>query len=908
MISTEHISEHQEDKSELISGQQVCKFADVEVLRYTLPSYFDGLPINLKKLVYYLSEATLAGRDIYTDQNCRYNLLVRTVLEQIYMHYKGDRQTSSFKDFVCYLRRVWFSNGLHHHYGEDKLKPSFDETYFRQLFESCAKEGYLDLLPSPREGEKVSLDMICKLLYSPDVVARRTVQSGEQDPIQSSSVHFYAEGISSSEVEAFYKDLSSQPGAPHSIGLNTFLDRKETGELVEKRRTSKEGPYASYIQKIIANLKKAKQEETSPQRQEIIQLLIDFYVEGDLRIFDRYCIAWTQDTDSDIDFINGFIETYQDPLGLKGSWEGLVEIIDHKASEQTRLLSQHADWFEQRAPIDEAYRKPNPCGISATVVHVAMLGGDSYPAPPIGINLPNADAIRTKYGSKSIRIENIHAAYDNASSHRKEDELFIPNEEVRQMLERYESQTSRLHTDLHECLGHGSGQLAPGVSADALGQWHSTIEEARADLFALYFIADPKMLELGLLPNQEAYKAEYYRYLHNGLIKQLVRIRSGQRIEEAHMRNRALISRWVIDTLPKEVLEQEGTNLIIHKYEPIREAFGSLLKEIQRIKSCGDALAAKDLVKTYGIEVPQKLHQDILNLYSQLNNPPYKGFVNPRLYCRKDTDGNITDIYPDYTETFDEQMLRYSRTYNGQGSLYSQQLQDIEAIAPDTQTEEAARRIRQALRTRMDGEVASHMRKHGLEYKINFGITRDHLSQLARSEQPSVNLATYLWSRSVRELKLLALRLWPAEELSSNEALRLAVDCEGKAELADELIALLFDRCPKAPAWAMQWLCSGLAVQSIALNTLSRAILRGQYTPNEIELNCLSDICINCISETASSEHYRPKAALLCLERMATISPENRKYIQAQIAILEDNRQKEVQETLSAIRFVLDNA
>lgn len=895
------------DGQSSISGQQVCRFADIEILRYSLPKAFESLSDSQKRLVYHLSEAALAGRDIYTDQNCHYNLPLRATLERIYMHYRGNREDPRFALFKSYLFCIWFANGLHHHYGEYKLKPAFDETYFRELYHSCLSSGYLDLAPHTLEGELLSVDMLCRLIFDNTIVPFRTVQDGKQDLIQSSSVHFYEDGLQTAEVEAFYQEKAKQPNASLALGLNSYVYRDSQGQLQEQFWSTQNGCYTHYLQEIVSQLRMAKAEEQSSHRQSIIELLARYYESGDLGLFDQYCIEWVKDTGSEVDFINGFIETYQDPIGLKGSWEGLVEFIDKEASAQTRLLSKYAGWFERHAPIDPPFRKPNPCGISATVVHAVILGGDAYPATPIGINLPNADAIRTQYGSKSIRIENIHKAYDDANLHKDEDRLFIQDNEVRALLHRYESITSRLHTDLHECLGHGSGQLLPTVSPDALGQWHSTIEEARADLFALYFIADPKMIELGLLPDHEAYKAEYYRYMHNGLIKQLVRIKRGHRIEEAHMRNRALIARWAMEQLPRDVIEMDGMQLKIHSYEPLREVFGQLLREIQRIKSEGDTASAKKIIETYAIDVPRALHEQVLHVYEQLDTPPYKGFVNPRLRTKTDVDGKIVDIYPDYSEKYDEQMLRYSREYNGANAIYHPSLNySLPNCEPSENTMCIARKLRMDLRTRMDGEVATQMRKRGINYEINWGVTRGHLEGLARMVEPSIELASYLWHRPVRELKLLALRLWPSEEVTQEIALALAMECEGKAELSDELIALLFDRIPFSPAWAIVWLQAGLPVQAIALNTLSRAILRKKYEPNNIEFTLLVDLCICCLRKTSSNEHYRPKAARLCIERLLAISHNFRNYIAEQLHRLEDSAEREVLEDAHAIRFLLE--
>lgn len=876
-------------KENNISGQTVCRFNDIEVLRYIVSAYDVKCESNdilkRKLLLYYLAKATLAGRDIYFDQNGKYNLYIRTLFERIYLHYDGDRTAKDFLALTDYLYNIWFANGIHHHYGEHKLTPKFSKEYFKGIYLNLKGKGCLDLMPKVAPN----YDTLERLLFDQDYMSKRTVQDGSKDLITASSVNFYSEEITQKEAEEYYRLQRKDPNASYNVGLNSKLYKDKNGEIKEAVWCAK-GLYSEHIEEIVANLTEAMQYSTSEKQREATEYLINYYKTGDLKLFDKYSIKWVQDKDFSVDFINGFIETYQDPLAMKGSWEGLVEVYDREASHQTELLASHAAWFEEHAPIDDLYKKSNPKGVSATVVDIAMLGGDSYPATPIGINLPNADAIRAEYGSKSIRIENIHQAYDDASAHSGLREAFIEDLDVREMLRLYSSKTSRLHTDLHECLGHGSGKLRDGVSPDALGQWHSTIEEARADLFGLYFIADPKMVELGLLPNRDAYKAEYYSYLHNGLVMQLVRIEPGHRIEEAHMRNRALISRYVLEHCEGAV-ELDGLNLKIYDYEPIRLAVAQLLREIQRIKSEGDSESAAQLIARYAVEVPQHLHHTLLQKYQQLHIAPYKGFVNPKLLVVRDQEGKVSDIVPSYHEAYDEQMLRYSRDYSAKGANYDVSPWSIKDQEPSEAILEEAKSIRKSLLTRMDGVVASNMREYGLSYKYNFGMTRSHLDDIAKEVEPSTQLAQYLWSREVRELRLIALRIWPIEEISSNELLSLALQCEGKAELADEFVALLMDRVPNAHYLAMTWIESGLGVVSVALNILTRTIRRKIYKPNSVECDYLIRFAISMIEKYVVCDYYIPNAARNFLKSMVGVSKEIANDI---IAGMEDLLQRDL--------------
>lgn len=648
------------------SGTVVDRFADIEVMRYVVPD-FANLNLNQKKLIYFLTEAALQGRDILWDQNGKYNLPLRQLLEAIYTNYNGDRNTADFKAFETYLKQVEFGNGVHHHYSMDKFVPGFSKEWFAGELVNLAKAQCLPV-------DKNILPTLGKVIFDPQFMPKRVNQAVGEDLIQTSACNLY-ENISQAEVEAYYNTLKDTTDlTPISYGLNSRLIKTQDGTI--KEEVYKHGGYYSdAIERIIENLGKAKKYAESAQQAAVIDELIKFYQTGDLKLFDSYSILWTEDTESQVDFINGFIESYGDPLGMTGAWESIVNFRDEKASSRTKALANNAQWFEDNSPVDPRFRKPQVKGVSAKVINAAILAGDAYPAPPIGINLPNANWIRAAHGSKSVTIENITRAYDDASHGNGFNEEFVIDQATCDLLDKYLFITDNLHTDLHECLGHGSGRLLPGVDPDALKAHGSTLEETRADLFALYYLADPKLLELGLLDNPNAYKAEYYKYMLNGLMTQLMRIEPGKDVEEAHMRNRKLIAEWAFehgakDNVVELVKKGNKTFVKINDYTKLRELFGQLLKEIQRIKSEGDYAAGEALVEKYAVKVNQELHQEVLNRYATLDIAPYKGFVNP-VYIAVDANGNpttneaeISDIKVTYEEEYIPQMLRYSRDYS----------------------------------------------------------------------------------------------------------------------------------------------------------------------------------------------------------------------------------------------------
>lgn len=643
----------------------VDKFADLEILRYQVPG-FESLSLRQKQLLYHLSEAALMGRDILFDQNGRYNLAIRRTLEVIYTDYKGDRENPEFKALETYLKRVWFSSGIHHHYALDKFQPEFSAEFFM----NCLHQVDASKLPL-QQGENVDqlLAKLARVMFDPSVMPKRSVQSGDDDLILASSNNYYGGGINQKEVEDFYAQMKQGQDtiAPISYGLNSRLV-KENGEIKEKV-WKVGGLYSEAIEHIVAELQAAIPFAENEAQKAIIEKLIAYYQTGDLKTFDAYSILWVEDTASEVDFVNGFIETYGDPLGMKASWESTVNFINKEATTRTKIISDNAQWFEDHSPVDARFKKEEVKGVSAKVITVAMLGGDCYPATPIGINLPNADWIRRDHGSKSVTIENITEAYDKAAQGNGFGEEFIWSDTERALIKQYGFESDNLHTDLHECLGHGSGKLLPGTDPDALKAYSSTLEEARADLFALYYMADAKITELGLLPNEEAYKAAYYKYIMNGLMTQLVRIELGKDVTEAHMRNRQLIAKWAYEQGKAEkvieIAEREGKHyMVVNDYTKLRELFGKLLAEVQRIKSEGDYAAGKALVENYGVKVDPTLHKEILERYAKLNLAPYKGFVNPKMTEVKNAKGEVTDIELDYSEGYAEQMLRYSRDYS----------------------------------------------------------------------------------------------------------------------------------------------------------------------------------------------------------------------------------------------------
>lgn len=639
------------------------RFADIEVLRYQVPG-FNDLTLKQKTLVYYLQEAALQGRDILFDQNCKYNLAIRQTLEQIYTNYKGNKETADYKGLLLYLKQVWFANGIHHHYSMDKFKPQFSQSFF---------DAQVRALPASKlplaKGQTVNsfLTMVDKVIFDPTFMAKRVNQADGQDLILTSANNLY-EGVTQKEVEDYYnkvKDLNDK--TPISYGLNTKVVKKNGNVVEEPYKVG--GLYSKAITKIVYWLKKASAVAENDAQKAYIDKLIEFYNTGSLKTFDDYSIMWAEETKSTVDFINGFIESYGDPLGMTGSWEGMVNFKNKDASHRTQLISENAQWFEDHSPVDQRFKKANVKGVSAKVITAAILAGDSYPATPIGINLPNSNWIRAAHGSKSVTLENITDAYDEVANGTGFNEEFAYSNTEVQLMKKYLTIADKLHTDLHECLGHASGQLLPGVDPDALKAYGSTLEEGRADLFALYYLADPKLVELGIFKSPDTYKAEYYKYIMNGLMTQLTRIVPGKDIEESHMRNRKFISEWCYqkgkaDNVIEYVKRDGKTYIKINDYEKLRNLFGQLLAEVQRIKSTGDYEAGRELVENYGVKVDPTIHAEVLQRYAKLNIAPYKGFVNPVYTAVKDKNGNITDVKVAYGEGYINQMLRYSRDYS----------------------------------------------------------------------------------------------------------------------------------------------------------------------------------------------------------------------------------------------------
>lgn len=639
---------------------QIDRFDDINILRYQVPG-FDSLTLRQKQFIYYLSQTAPAGRDILFDQNCRYNLPLRRTLETIYTTYDGDKTTPEWSAFEKYLKKVWFANGVHHHYSLDKFKPGFSPAYFDSLLAATPAEKLGDI-------SGPLLDTVRQVIFDPSLYPKRVDQTAGVDMLAASACNYY-HGVSQPEAEAFYAALTdTSDRRPVSYGLNSQLVKAPDGQLVE-RIWSAEGMYGPAIREIVKWLELAATVADTPEQAAYTRTLIDYYKSGDLRLFDAYNVAWVQDTKSIVDYVNGFIENYGDPLGYKASWESTVNFKDIEATKTTRIISDNAQWFEDHSPIDPRYRKPRVKGVSAKVITVAMLGGDCYPSTPIGINLPNADWIRRDYGSKSVTIANITAAYDAAATGNGFAEEFILRPEDRELRAKWGAIGNNLHTDLHECLGHGSGQLAPGIKGDELKNYGSTLEEARADLFALYYMNDPKLVELGIIPSLDIAKAEYNNYMMNGLMTQLTRIEPVKNIEEAHMRNRALIAGWVYergraDKVVEFVTENDKTYVVVNDYAKLRSLFGELLKEIQRIKSEGDFKTGMELVENYGVKVDPALHSEVLERYAVLNIAPYSGFVNPRYIPVFDGNGAITDVKIEYSTDYVEQMLTYSSDYS----------------------------------------------------------------------------------------------------------------------------------------------------------------------------------------------------------------------------------------------------
>ena len=655
------------------------RFADIQMLRYELKG-FEDLSLNQKLYIFCLAKATLMGRDITFDQQGKYNLRIRKTLETVYLHYEGDRECEEFKAFEVYLKRIWFASGIHHHYGCEKFKPGFSEEYFYHLMENIGEE----LLPIKRGETKEDLmRQLESILFDPEVMPKRVNQTDGEDLVLTSACNFY-EDVTQEEVERFYAKMKNTDNPnPPSYGLNSKLT-KRNNEVVELT-WKEDGLYGETIREIVSWLLKAQKYAENEGQKHVIDLLVKFYRTGNLEDFDRYSIAWVEQHEGLVDFINGFIEVYGDPLGMKGTWEGIVEYKDLEATKRTQTISQNAQWFEDHSPVDPRFRKPEVKGVTANVICAAMLGGEEYPASAIGINLPNSNWIRQEHGSKSVTIGNLTDAYNKAAQGNGFRDEFVIDEETVALMNQYADITDDLHTDLHECLGHGSGQLLPTTDPDALKAYGNTIEEARADLFGLYYVADHKLVELGLTPNDEAYKAQYYSYLMNGLLTQTIRIKEGDKIEEAHMRNRALIAWWTLEhaegavelvqeevsyASAEDALKDAEGNIIttrtyvkVNDYEKLRHLFGELLAEIQRIKSEGDYEAARQLVEKYAVNIDPALHREILARYKKLNLAPYKGFINPKMTLVFDEEGNPIDVNLDYEESYTDQMLRYSDEY-----------------------------------------------------------------------------------------------------------------------------------------------------------------------------------------------------------------------------------------------------
>ena len=640
-------------KKEQAFQYNVDKFSDLEILRYDVPE-FDSLTLQQKSLIYCLSEAALYGRDILFDQNGRYNLRIRRACEALYLNYPYDKNTEEFAAFERYLKRVWFSNGIHHHYSEDKFLPEFSQEWFMT---ACQAAGVL------------YESAILPVMFDPAVMPKRMTAQDGVDLVACSAGNYYGEGVTQAEAEAWYAAHKDNSAEPLWIGLNSQLVKDENGQIVE-RVYKVGGLYGEALEHVVYWLKEALKYAENDAQKLAIEKMIAFNETGDLKTFNEYCIAWVKNLDSRVDYVNGFTETYTDPLGITGTWESMVNFKDLTATKRAQLISENAQWFEDHSTTDPKYKKEEVKGVTAKVITAAILAGDCYPATPIGINLPNANWIRKEYGSKSVTIDNLMHAYNEAAKGNGFNEEFMIDDEIRAIYEQYGAMCGDLHTDLHECVGHGSGKLMPGVSKDALKEHASTIEEARADLFGLYYLADPKLVELGLLPNKDAYKAGYYQQMMNGAMTQLVRIEEGKDVEEAHMRNRQLIANWVLANVTPEnpeveIIERDGKHYLrINDYEGVRRLYGELLAVIQRITSEGDYPAAKEMVETYAVKVNPELHKEIRERYAKLNLAPYKGFVNPVYTAICDAEGNITDVKLDFTEGYVEQHLRYSRDYS----------------------------------------------------------------------------------------------------------------------------------------------------------------------------------------------------------------------------------------------------
>lgn len=836
------------------------KFADIQMLRYRLNG-FEQLSLNQKQYVYCLAKATLCGRDITTDQFGRYNLKIRKLLEALYLIYKEQpealglqglsqhelsqqgqelsqkqelsQEQEQFDAMTVYLKRVWFSNGIHHHYGCDKFKPQFSESWFRSIIARSADKLASKLGVASGDEVMEWCAPLFPVIFDPEIMPKRVEKACGVDQVKGSACNYY-EGLTQQEVEAYYaaKNDPSNP-CPPSYGLNSKLVKTASGDI-EEQVWKQGGMYGEAIDRIVYWLTKAMQFAENEKQQEVIGLLISYYRTGDLKTFDSYSIEWLKEHAGDIDFINGFIEVYGDPLGFKASWEGIVTYKDKEANERTHKICSNAQWFEDHSPVDPRFKKKEVRGVTANVVVAAMLGGDEYPSTAIGINLPNADWIRAQHGSKSITIGNLTEAYSRAAEGNGFLEEFVADESTLTLVRQFDHLCDDLHTDLHECLGHGSGQLLPGVSSDALKSYGSTIEEARADLFGLYYMADAKMVELGLLPSADAYKAHYYTYMLNGLMTQLRRITPGADIEEDHMRNRALIAYWVLDHAQGEVelTESNGkTCVFIHSYERLRTLFAQLLAEIQRIKSEGDYEAARQLVESYGVKVDRALLEEVHRRYEKLNIAPYKGFINPRLSLVTDAQGNVCDVKADYTESYKHQMLRYSNEFGflslkEENSSSKKEAPSSKAEAVSSSVDDDVKKIKRSFRLFMNGVASSSMRDKGLEYKINWGIPVTRLRDMAAQYAPSVALAERLWESDVRECKILATMLMPAERFSEPMALSWLSACNNQ-EMVEMLVFNLVQNMPGVETFVVSLLHSDEHNAPLAaLHLVSRLVAR----------------------------------------------------------------------------------
>ena len=828
------------------------RFADLQILRYRIKG-FETLPLKTKCLVYCLAKATLYGRDITFDQFGKYNLKIRKILETIYEHYDGDKNVEDYTAMMEYLKRVWFSNGIYHHYGCDKFTPSFSQHFLIQQLEHISSKGVV--LPVGIQEVK---EILLPVMYSQDILPKRVNKNYGEDLVTTSACNYY-ENVTQKEAEDFYNEKKTGSDKEPSWGLNTHLV-KHNG-VISEVVCRYGGLYSAAIEKIIYWLEKALDYTDSDRQKKVIRLLVDYYKTGNLSTFDDYCIEWVNMHDSEVDFINGFIEVYGDPLGIKASWEGIVEILDKEASQRTKTISDNAQWFEDNSPIDRRFKKDVVKGVTARAVYAAMLGGDEYPSTAIGINLPNADWIRAEYGSKSVTITNITEAYSEASKGSGFRDEFVIDKPTMDLIDKWGHLTDDLHTDLHECLGHGSGKLLTGVSPDALKAYGNTIEEARADLFGLYFMADSKMTELNLLPSPEAFKAQYYTYMMNGLMTQLVRIEKGKCIEEAHMRNRALIAYWVMDNSDGvvEMVKRDGKTYVkINDYHALRTCFGKLLSEIQRIKSEGDLSAAREIVEKYAVNINPVLHNEILERYASLNIAPYKGFLNPHLLLVKDSDGNITDVVADYSESYSEQMMRYGKEYA--------------TLAPGTilSANERLKKIKRSFRLFMNGVTSSSMREKGVNYKINWGVQYNDLLVMANEYGKDIELASALWKEDIRECKILATLIMPAENMKADLA-EMWMEQTPTQEIAEMLATNLLQYIDAAPQLCFRWIASDRSLYRICgFNILSKLLANGKE-PDERGINECLDQINTALHDTDKSVAH---AAYNCLNRFCELGME----------------------------------